>query len=316
MKARTRNLTVNDHGKRWQLASKNPSTGRTEKFICPGCQRKRFRRYWDNWKWCWCEDTSAGLCDREEGCGYHKFPDRDGTKPPTVEQRPEPPVAPITPLYDIYTRTMQYQGGNTLKTWFYRIFGHTVTDSVWAAYGAVPLDGQTVAFWQFDAEGRPITASSIRYGDNGHRDKTCSSYWWAHNELKKQGYRPPKHLFGLLLALGSDAKIAVVESPKSALLCECARQTVGFLRDWRFVATGGASMLNATLGNDLQHLKWDNVYLFPDSDAAGRGWIDKAKYHFGIGVVDMAHEKAVETHRGGTGYDIGDYVEEMLGAVW
>ena len=313
-----RTLATDPAHHRYKLTSVNQATGKAEKFVCPGCgKRGRFRRYWDLWRNDWSSDTAAGVCDRDNSCRYSKFPDRDAEqRPRTMEQHaPQRAETPQIPLNSMYEARQHHEGANTLKTWFYSLFSKSIVDDVWKEYGATAAPGDWVAFWQFDSKGMATTAREIKYKPDGHRWKIDENGKeikpkWAHNYIqdKPAGYQPRKHLFGLRNAMSSTApKVAVMESEKSALLCECARRQFGFMQDYTFVATGGATYINGTMEADREHLAGRAVYLFPDSDEPGRKWIeDAAKY--GAGVCDNAHQYAAAHGISGDGFDIGDLV--------
>lgn len=311
--SRTRRTLATDPAHhRYKLTSVNQATGKAEKFICPGCgKRGRFRRYWDLWRNDWSSDTAAGVCDRDNSCRYSKFPDRDAEqRPRTMEQRPpQRAETPQIPLNSMYEARQHHEGANTLKTWFYSLFPKSIVDDVWKEYGATATDGDWVMFWQFDSKGMATTARAIKYKPDGHRDKTTNPAW-AHNYIqdKPAGYQPRKHLFGLCHTMSSTApKVAVMESEKSALLCECARRQYGIMQDFTFTATGGATYLSGTMEADREHLAGRAVYLCPDSDPAGRKWVTDAK-GYGFGVCDNAHKYATDHGISGKGFDIGDLV--------
>jgi len=298
---------------RYKLLSRNPLTGRTEKFTCPCCgQVKRFTRFWDYWRNEWSADHAAGKCDRVESCGYYKYPDRDAERrPDAVRIMPvQAPQIPLIPLNYMYDDQVTKEGANGLKNWFFSMFDKDIVNSVWRDMGAVAADAVQVIYWQFDRNGTAVTASAIQYKEDGHRVKDAPKYW-AHKSLNVENYQPQKHLFGLRYAMTSTAvKVAVMESEKSALLCECARRQYGYLKDYTFTATGGATMLDLTLTADLDLFKGRQLVLFPDSDAAGRSWLDKAKsYH--AQVDDRAHGYA-QTHEAPVGFDIGDLVADAV----
>lgn len=310
-----RTLATDPAHHRYKLTSVNQATGKAEKFICPGCgQRGRFRRYWDLWRNDWSSDTAAGVCDRDNSCRYSKFPDRDAVQMPPRQETPRAPQRAETaqiPLNAMFEGYKAANGANTLKTWFYTLFSKSIVDDVFSEYGATAAPGDWVMFWQFDFKGMATTARAIKYKPDGHRDKTTNPAW-AHNSLrdKPAGYQPQKHLFGLRHAMSSTApKVAVMESEKSALLCECARRQFGFMQDYTFTATGGATYLNGTMEADREHLAGRAVYLFPDSDEPGRKWIEEAA-KYGAGVCDNAHRYAADHGISGKGFDIGDLVAE------
>lgn len=314
-----RTLATDAAQHRYKLTSVNQATGKAEKFICPGCgKRGRFRRYWDLWRNDWSSDTAAGVCDRDNSCRYSKFPDRDAVQMPPRRETPRAPQRAETaqiPLNAMFEGYKAANGANTLKTWFYSLFSKSIVDDVWREYGATAAPGDWVMFWQFDFKGMATTARAIKYKPDGHRWKIDENGEeikpkWAHNYIqgKPKGYQPQKHLFGLRNAMSSTApKVAVMESEKSVLLCECARRQFGFMQDFTFTATGGATFINGTMEADREHLAGRAVYLFPDSDPAGRKWVTDAK-GYGFGVCDNAHKYATAHGISGDGFDIGDLV--------
>ena len=91
----------------------------------------------------------------------------------------------------------------------------------------------------------------------------------------------------------------------------CARRQYGIFSDYVFLATGGATFLQSTLNSDRELLGDKDVYLFPDSDKAGRQWrVNAAKYI--AGVEDCAHLYAEEIGADGSGYDIGDLICDFV----
>lgn len=305
------------HGEqRYRLTSKNPMTGKTMKFTCPQCGRKeRFCRYWDHSIGDWCRDTLAGKCDRVNNCGYEKFPDKDASCRAVIIRHeistPKHAETPLIPMNAQWNEWKSIGARNCLTEWFRSMFGKEVADQVWDEYGATAVDNSRVAFWQFSGDGTAVTARVIPYKPDGHRDKGKAMYW-AHNTLKTKGYNPAKHLFGLRHAMGCKAaRIAVVESEKSALLCECARRRYGIFNDYVFVATGGATFLQTTLDGDRELLGDRDVYLFPDRDSAGCQWRENAAKH-NAGVEDSARIYAEEIGADGSGYDIGDLVCDFV----
>jgi len=308
-------VTRDGKPKRYTPESKNPVTGRTEKFTCPCCGASgKFRRYWDWWKNEWSADTEAGVCDRSNTCGYWKYPDKDTTyRTPTPRPRPQATETPLIPLNDMYKAQVSTHTDNTLKSWFYSMFEKSIVDHVWSSYGVTETGARGVTFWQFAPDGVTATTGRVmEYHTNGHRDKESAIYW-SHNTLHQKGYNPQKHLFGLRVAMVSNADhVAVMESEKSALLCECARLQYGFLQDYTFTATGGANMIDTTLSCDLQHLSGRHVVLFPDSDHEGRKWVQDKAYKYNTLVSDIANEHAETLGLAGGGYDIGDYVADLV----
>ena len=119
-------------------------------------------------------------------------------------------------------------------------------------------------FFQIDAQGRCRTGKIMMYDPaTGHRIKdenTPGRITWVHGRLKwrlPQNWTLTQCLFGEhLLAKHPDAKVALVESEKTAVIA------AGILPKYIWLATGGKSQFNVR----LSVLKGRTIIAFPDVD--------------------------------------------------
>jgi len=291
----------------WIPTSKNPETGKTEKFTCPRCGQKRFRRYWIKSLREWAS-PEFGICDRVNGCGYELRPtandvfgerhrvsglaSRKGltasrptpSAPPT--QRPETcnfsfmsdlmdaASAPPPTLQKYLCDTLGAEAASVCGD--YLLTGYPGRGSEWACFwytnGTAPGTGGKVS------DGRLIA-----YDDDGHRRHDNYSADW-HRAIKARNgdtttpAHTPKFLFGLHTAI-QGARVLIVESEKTAIVVEAAQRAGIRPRLYDSVmATGGATYLRTALLNSASELRrlGCSVTLSPDNDEPGRKWMESA----------------------------------------
>jgi hypothetical protein len=143
------------------------------------------------------------------------------------------------------------------------------------------MNGDAV-FWYFDANGRVCKDKIVRYGLDGHRDKSFGGY---SRFRTRDGYTERPYFGSNLVGEGDAVKVVVVESEKSALLL--ALET-----GWTVLATGGK--------NALKKVDAD-VELYPDMDAIEE-WKKKGKVAEWWKDWDEVGEKS----------DIGDLIVERM----
>ena len=128
-------------------------------------------------------------------------------------------------------------------------------------------DGRVV-FWQIDEAGIVRSGKLMRYMSDGHRDKKYSP-GWVHNQKYVRKYMDFDHtvfrstFFGMhLTAKFPDAKIHIVESEKTALICAIH---FGDFEHHLFIACGGLKNLRTDMMQSLFDADRD-IFLWPDKD--------------------------------------------------
>lgn len=248
---------------KWQLRK----GGR--KMRCPACGQMRFVPYVlasDNKT---LAGEKYGRCDRENNCGYHKYPSELDTGDWTPA-----PVVHLEPIR-INKGCLNHQKTN-LFNWAKAVLGRYLGDgwatnllleSAWEAYEISSSNGYTV-FPQFDKKGQMRALKAIPYKDNGHRDKSSVPAVFLHKFAPYSGYVTGEELkqcfFGLHLAarakaVGQTPSVVLVESEKTALIMAVAYPE----KIW--LATGGSQMIkSAERCSELVDLTSD-VLLLPDN---------------------------------------------------
>ena len=232
------------------------------KEICPQCGQKRFVPFVlaaDN-------STKAGSefgrCDREQNCGYYRYPDRKETdKQYRIAHKPVHIPAPI-----VFNKECVEVKRSALFDFAEKLIGQDIYE-VWQRYQiGCAANGSTI-FWYFDKNGICRSGKEIHYKADGHRDKAFfPPVTWAHKDLKFEKYHTGEVLlqpfFGEhLLNERPDAKVAIVESEKTAALMSA------FHPNNIWLACGGSQGLKNR--DKLKTLKGRRVVLIPDN---GQYW--------------------------------------------
>lgn len=219
-----------------------------------------------------------GRCDREQSCGYFRYPGGEVKIDTDREYVPEPPKEPIllprqngmgivigqNTLLSAYSNVMGMFGQNGLIDWM------RLRDTMMEYECGTGAHGECV-YYQLDGT-HVRTAKAILYGKDGHRLKTEDGglpVWWLHKSPALRQYTAGRELkqcfFGQhLLRLYPHAKVYVVEAEKTAVMM-AATDKVGKDRLW--IACGGSQMLKGAI--DLSPLIGRDVYLVPDD---GQYW--------------------------------------------
>lgn len=296
-----------DNGKtyKWRLRKGG------KKMICPNCGEPRFVPYVLASDGKTIAKDSAGnaifgRCDRENNCGYHKYPTSSidaGDYVPVVQ----PPLEPIridggclnhqkTNLYSWAVALLMANG-------FERWVAELVMESGWEQYQISSHHSSTV-FPQIDKNGKIRALKAILYKDNGHRDKNAVPAVFLHKFAPYSGYVSGEELhqcfFGLHLAARaaktSKPAVALVESEKTALVMSA----IAPVRIW--LATGGSQMIkSAERCRELSELTSD-VLVLPDNGQLGV-WREVCQ-RYGWAVCNY-----LEWHPLFGGCDVLDYVE-------
>lgn len=283
-----------------------------KKDICPQCGKKRFVPY------VLAADPSVkagpeyGRCDREQSCGYFRYPGGEVAVESTREYKPEPKREPM--LYGGYLAT---QASVTTSNSLYRAYWNIIDDkALWLAmddyHCGTGANGECI-YYQYDGT-FVRTAKAIRYGADGHRlkgdDGNALPVWWLHKS-KMLGFEIPEDkelkqcLFGQHLLLEyPDLPVVVVEAEKTAVLM-AAYDRMCKVHDRVILACGGSQMLKGAI--DLMPLMGRRVTLIPDHGQYWN-WYRTAKA-YGWDCVDIT---LLDTEGLPDGYDMWDIYEREL----
>lgn len=290
----------------------------TEKTQCPKCGRKRFRRYMDTTTGELLPEE-VGVCDRENNCGY-LFTAMDHIRAKggfgQIERRVLPPPEPVRDDWRVpagkWEKTRTHHN-NSLIQWMLSNLGDNIKGVI-EEYrvgtfpkikGSERWENATV-FWQFNAKGELLNGKMMQY-KGFRRDKDVTPTWISRIITGKSGKEigSVQCLFGEhLLAKYPDAKVALVESEKTALVGRY------FYPDIVWVATGGSDALN---GRKMMALSGRKVYMFPDAGVGYVAWNKAADQYeplFASLHVSSYVEAAANDAERESGIDIADLLIE------
>lgn len=216
----------------------------TKKFDCPSCGKRRFVRIIDSEIGQYIA-SEYGRCDRQESCGYVKFP----AQPRKQEED-----------FDIIKgsearKTIQYVPDTDFYKGLCRRFDKKKVDEVFIKYGIGGMADGRVIFFQYDVSSNIRTGKIMAYDELTLKRK--DRWEWVH----KKPYNLSQVFFGLHLLMRQDpefARIRIVESEKTAILCDLIKT------DWSeiYLATGGREMINNSRFQPLMAFK--DIILIPD----------------------------------------------------
>ena len=278
---------------------------------CPQCGKLRFVPY------VLAADPSVkagpeyGRCDREQSCGYFRYPGGEVRTDSDREYVPEPPKEPILMPTDVMGASITT--GNSLFRAYFQLM-----DENWMRLANAMAEYKVRAgshgeciYYQYDGT-HVRTAKAILYGTDGHRIKVEDGglpVRWLHKSPQLRQYTAGKELrqclFGQhLLAQYPNAKVYVVEAEKTAVLMAATDREP--MNDRLWIACGGSQMLKGAI--DLSPLNGRDVTLIPD-DGQYWNWRRTAELH-GWRCIDITMLK--KRHRLPDGCDIWDCREAQL----
>lgn len=255
-----------------------PYKGPASKQLCPSCGRRSFKLYIDT-ETGMAVDSTCGICDHVQSCGYHLPPKAYFADHPQGRQRRNDlgrllevcqpvgspaVVAPAKAAPLSNTLLGEYKPGHsTFHTWLSRI-GIAAEDIIHPL--GVTRAGETV-FWLMDAQQNLLDGKVILYGADGHRvhqpeGSRRTDVNWISTALKQQkrldwSMQTRKCFYGEnLLKRYPERAVCIVESEKSAIVMQ------HLYPDYLWLATGGCSMLRNL---DLAPLAGRHVTVFPDA---------------------------------------------------
>lgn len=288
---------------RWSLRK----GGRKER--CPQCGKMRFVPFVLTADGKTPAGAEYGRCDREQHCGYFRYPGKEVAAPDTEWKR-EPEKAWMwwpKELADFDAPTER----NTLWRAFAPLLGSDNLRQVMAEYRCGTGENGECIYWQFDGE-KVRTGKAIMYDGSGHRVKDGLPAWWWHTS-PGSGFDPERHeirqcLFGVHRITEKTEVVFVLESEKSAVLMTATDRFLKVYPNVVYVACGGSQMLKGACDLNPLTRKGLEVTLFPD-DGQYWNWKRTAEV-YGWECRDIAREKS--EHGLPDGCDIWDIFQEVL----
>ena len=234
---------------KWQLRKGS------KKEICPNCGQKRFVPYVLASDGVTLAGAEFGRCDREQNCGYQRYPDGERytvAEPQKIQPRPRLE----------YVGDLHVSMDSNLFEWAVCLLGLNDAVLAWSNYNVGCIGGHVI-WWQIDREGVVRAGKVMSYRPDGHRDK--SDQWgvtWAHKhpQLKQsfKGEELQQCIFGEhLLTSNPNKPVALVESEKTAVVMS------RFIPEYVWLATGGSQGIKSN--ERLSPLVGRNVFLVPDN---------------------------------------------------
>lgn len=276
---------------------------------CPQCGKMRFVPFVLTADPSVKAGAEYGRCDREQSCGYFRYPGGEVKVDSDREYIPEPPKEPILFPSDLAERDA-VTTSNSLFRAYAAIVGPVRLYKVMTMYKCGTGGHSECIYYQHDGT-HVRTAKAILYGKDGHRLKTEDGglpVWWLHKLPALRQYTAGRELkqcfFGQhLLRLYPHAKVYVVEAEKTAVMM-AATDKDGKGRLW--IACGGSQMLKGAI--DLSPLVGRVVTLIPD-DGQYWNWRRTADA-YGWQCVDI--EPMKRYHNLPSGCDIWDCREAAM----
>lgn len=264
----------------------------SRKEICPNCGKRRFVPYVDaagNMA-----GAEYGRCDREDNCGYIKYPNG-------IETDAKPmPVKVLQPIrFAPVVVSIGYSGN--LYEWAKTLIGSSAAINAWYRYKVGAFNNYAI-FWQIAIDYSIRAGKLMEYNENGHRvkDDEKAHVRWAHKSRYYDhlfdGEELEQCFFGEHLLSNDTKKVAIVESEKTAIIMS------HFEPHYIWIACGGSCGLKNEKKNKV--LKGRSVILFPDNNkywewriiAKSNGW-------------ECSHFCETHGHNLGKGFDILDVYE-------
>lgn len=318
------------------------ASNKVQKGTCPQCNRaKKWQRYID-------QDGNPleikyGRCDRESKCGYELSPYKDGyinenepVKYKTELKRPRPQM--YIPYEVLKTTIFNYDKNkfiqNLLHNIPYPLPKEDVSKVIGLYYlGTVPETG-AVCFPFIDQDENVQSIQEKIFDKNNHTDKSQKYHTsWLHSRLKYTTYKNQPQpqwfkdyltndvivtcFFGeQLLKRYPNNPIAIVESPKTAILCALYFGLPEKDNDIIWLSSFNLSGLTI---KKLKVLTNRNVLLCPDLSKDGktyRSWKEKGELAqktirgFKFKMYDILEHVSDEKGRE-DGCDIADYIEKI-----
>lgn len=276
---------------------------------CPQCGKMRFVPFVLTADPSVKAGAEYGRCDREQSCGYFRYPGGEVKVDSDREYVPEPPKEPILLPAELAERDFTIVDNSLYRAYREIVNSLQLSRVMFRYFCGTGSHGECI-YYQHDGT-FVRTAKAILYGKDGHRLKTEDGglpVWWLHKSPALRQYTAGRELkqcfFGQhLLRQYPEAKVYVVEAEKTAVMMS-ATDKDGKDRLW--IACGGSQMLKGAI--DLSPLIGRDVTLIPDD---GQYWNWKRTADaYGWQCVDI--EPLKRYHNLPSGCDIFDCREAAM----
>lgn len=290
------------------------------KGICPWCGQRTLTYYVDDTgeytqRF---HDANVGRCDRENNCTYHyTLSEYFKNHPAGLTRRwvlirkvesPKPPTSYIS--HEVMKATLSGCECDNLFRFLAKQFDEDEARRLYKLYNVGHSDQwlEATVFWQIDSTNRVRAGKVMAYGEDGHRVKGSqyARVSWVHSLLKLPDFHLCQCFFGEhLLPANPLAKVVIVESEKSAIIC------AHFFPSFVWIATGGkAGCFNVEAS---QALRGRDVMLMPDLGAEDE-WNKKVEMLLpickSVKVLTTLTDRATDEQRA-RGLDIADFLLEQ-----
>lgn len=295
---------MNNNNYKWSLRK----GGKKER--CPQCGKMRFVPFVLTADPAVKAGPEYGRCDREQSCGYFRYPGSEVKIDTDREYTPEPPKDPILFPAELAEKETVTVSNSILRA-YAGIAGPAKLYNTMLLYHCGTGGHGECIYYQYDGE-NVRTGKAILYGKDGHRVKTEDGglpVWWLHKSPAMRQYTAGKELkqclFGQhILKRYPNARVYVVEAEKTAVMMAATDSKPMKERIW--LACGGSQMLKGAI--DLMPLIGRDVTLVPD-DGQYWNWRRTAEA-YGWRCIDIEPLKV--RHRLPDGCDIWDVTEQLL----
>ncbi|MBS1549446.1 MAG: hypothetical protein JSS94_06220 [Bacteroidetes bacterium] len=308
----------------------------SKKYICPQCRKKRFVRYIDNESKELLPDE-FGKCDRLDECNHHLNPFKAGygKKEFTPYQRRFKPHKPFKPQqreifyfdFEAFKKTLQGYDKNTFVNNLLKYYPlDEVEEVIEKYYLGTNLTTGAVTFPFIDEYNR-VNAIQVKDFD---KDNHTTSTTFLHSIIEKEVKPTPEWLlkyknqekkinclFGShLLKQYPNAKIGLVEAPKTAVICMLFFKQFEPLKDIIWLAVYNKSSLSF---DKIKALQGRFVYVLPDLSKSGgtfKEWETKVKEYqkqlhgTKFQMFDLLERKATQEEKD-KGLDIADFLIKL-----
>jgi hypothetical protein len=278
------------------------------KFVCPGCEKKRFVRFVDITTGEYLSEK-YGRCDREINCSYFNNPYNelsDIEKKESFIQSVE--VEPSFMSYATMKKSLQQYDTNNFILFLQQLFDSGTVNRLIERYyigTSKHWPGSTI-FWQVDSMGKIRAGKIMLYNaTKGKRIKKPFDHInWVHKAAKLTDFNLKQCLFGEhLLNTDKGKTVAIVESEKTAIVSSI------YFPNYIWLSVG---QLNGLSFEKFKPLSGRNVILFPDANGFEK-WTSKAKaliteYPNTLIIVSDILEINVSDEEKQEGFDIADYL--------